>query len=648
MQYTQLARELAGVQQGTGADPPHALPTLYTALVAPAWALAGDAHASYQVAREIGVVAMLAVVFPAYGLARMVASPRASLFASIGCALVPALAYSSMVIEEPLAYTYFALALLATCKAFVVRSPGWIVASVAFVGAAVFVRAELLVLPVAVAAVLAVEVLLARGPGRRTFVVGTCLALALALVFLDRYSHSWQTAEARPWRAVEYAAWALGALTVGVGIVPLIACVDALARPSMRLRPISLLFAATALGFLVYTGVKATYLSTFEMPLVEERNLIYLCPLLLIGTAAWLDRMPRRRTPTIAAAVLALVLVVVTPFHLGLTLYSDALGLSNLQYASHRVGLGGAPITAVLAAVVVVFAAVAVAPVTRRRSVIAAGTALFVLGWCATGELAAGSASNEASNSTLAVPVPSPAWLETATGDRPTLYLASDLDTLAGVYATEFWDREIQGVMKLSGSAPDAPGVVSASLAAASGLLAPRTDVRYVLADPGVRPVGRVISRQRYWTLYEVVPPLRLVDQTTGLKSDGWMSRWSSYALFSGSSPARIRVLLTRSDRVTRSAPVTFTVSAGPLVVRDGQATFLQRTFVRHLTLRAGTKAIAIPRLATPVLVTVSADASDGATAIVRYEHPREKTAAVSGAGNRASAAAGDAGGAHP
>ena len=47
---------------------------------------------------------------------------------------------------------------------------------------------------------------------------------------------------------------------------------------------------AGIIGFGLYTGMKAAYLSTVFATRVEERNLIYIAPLLFIGTALVLER----------------------------------------------------------------------------------------------------------------------------------------------------------------------------------------------------------------------------------------------------------------------------------------------------------------------------------------------------------------------
>ena len=47
---------------------------------------------------------MTSVIFPTYFLARMLVGRGAALFAAAGAAAIPSLAYSSWIVEEPLAY----------------------------------------------------------------------------------------------------------------------------------------------------------------------------------------------------------------------------------------------------------------------------------------------------------------------------------------------------------------------------------------------------------------------------------------------------------------------------------------------------------------------------------------------------------------
>src|SRR6185295_15118351 len=77
-----------------------------TYLTAPAWWLSSTS-AAYSAVKYIGVFAMTLTVFPAYGLARMVASRNAAL-----------------------AYPWAALSLYLIAKALLTRGPWWIAGAI--------------------------------------------------------------------------------------------------------------------------------------------------------------------------------------------------------------------------------------------------------------------------------------------------------------------------------------------------------------------------------------------------------------------------------------------------------------------------------------------------------------------------------------
>src|SRR5512132_156600 len=70
-EHAQLSRAVALTGHEAWRTAPHGFDSLYVYLIAPAWWLHDTAQA-YGLAKGIGVAAMAAVVFPTYGLARMV------------------------------------------------------------------------------------------------------------------------------------------------------------------------------------------------------------------------------------------------------------------------------------------------------------------------------------------------------------------------------------------------------------------------------------------------------------------------------------------------------------------------------------------------------------------------------------------------
>ena len=129
---------------------------------------------------------------------------------------------------------------------------------------------------------------------------------------------------------------AAGALTIGLGVLPVVAGLASLWRApgepvTRELRTFRSVLLAAIIGFGLYTAVKATYVSITFATYTYERNLIYLAPLLFTGTALWLER---RRLHPIALAVSAafvLVLILTTPYEMGQDLSYNAPGLAILQ-----------------------------------------------------------------------------------------------------------------------------------------------------------------------------------------------------------------------------------------------------------------------------------------------------------------------------
>ena len=118
--------------------------------------------------------------------------------------------------------------------------------------------------------------------GAVTLVVGVAFALAAAM---GHASTAWRnTMLVYKDRIFEHASWAFGALAIGIGVLPVLVGVAALARPKRRAArsrgraPSSSTSVAALVVFVAYAGIKGAYISTVFSTLVVERNLIYLCP----------------------------------------------------------------------------------------------------------------------------------------------------------------------------------------------------------------------------------------------------------------------------------------------------------------------------------------------------------------------------------
>src|SRR3954454_11729171 len=164
-QRAQFSRAVASTGREGARAVPHAFESLSAYLVAPAWWI-HDTSRAYGAAKAIGVATMTAVVFPIYLLARTLVSRRWALFAAAGAAMIPALAYSSMLLVEPLAYPWAALCFYLIARALATRRLAWIACAVAACLVAPLVRSQFVVLVAGAVAAVALVWFISEG-GRR-------------------------------------------------------------------------------------------------------------------------------------------------------------------------------------------------------------------------------------------------------------------------------------------------------------------------------------------------------------------------------------------------------------------------------------------------------------------------------------------------
>jgi Dolichyl-phosphate-mannose-protein mannosyltransferase len=560
--YAELARSIADTGHEALRGHPESFTTLYSFLTAPAWLL-HDTERAYGAAKAVGVVAMTSVAFPAYALARSLVSRRAALFAAAASAVIPSLAYSSLLLTETVAYPWAAFCFLATLKALVTRRPRWIVLAVATCAAAPAVRAQLAIVPVAAAVTALVFALTGERARARiaaaprvawpALVLGA-VALALAIDgVLVRTSTVWESVTRHQADQIpKFALWSLGALAIGVGVLPLViglATVGSLQGRTATDRAFATLLGTNVVAFAFYTGLKAAYLAPVWKTLVEERNVIYLSPLLFTATAIWLERRAVRSLALGVSGAIVALLVWRTPLHFS---YPDieALGLSLPAWTHRHDGWSPHLWHVLLVGAAAASVAVALAARTRVRrlaAVIVAACGAFVLAWNAGGELAASAFSREFSGR-LRDAVPRPLdWVDRANGRTPTIYLAHAVENTNSLHEIEFWNRSIHTLANLDGVYYPGPGPVFAVRPnAVNGKLEPDPGDGYALAESGIEPVGTRVVARGSWTLYRLRRPLRVGALETGVSDDGWMAGRSSYARYTGPA-GRLRVTVART-----------------------------------------------------------------------------------------------------
>jgi hypothetical protein len=629
LELSQISRAVEATGHGARRGEPYFWQTLYTWLIAPAWAITSTT-AAYTVVKYIGVIVMTLSMFPAYVLARTVASPRASLVAAVGTAAVPALVYAPMILEEPLSYPYATLAFLTIACALAKRTWFWIAAAVVLSLVGGLIRGELGVLPV-VFILAAGLYILSSEPARRwrskftvwDWVGAVVLGCGLVIMFsglIGKFSNSWAIATGfYRGRMIDYGLQSIGSLTIGLGLLPVVAALATLATSkgeerTPERRAFTSLFVAAAVGFGIYTAVKAAYISTVAFTRVEERNVIYLVPLIFIGLALWIDRPRVRWVPLAAAVGFVAYLIVATPYQLTTVPASDSPGVSIAQWANRNLSFADSGVTTALIVVLVIGVALLVAPRFlrgRRRAVsaVVAVASVLVIAWSLAGEISAANYSNDESQG-ITANYPRPLnWLDKATHGKPTLYLGQHLNAGAdlGIWLTEFWNRSLRYVWSVDGSAPG-PGPTQTPNTHSDGRLypPPPSGVDYVLAEPGIEIDGKVVMRPNpkkgnRWFLYKVKQPLRYAYNETGVFSDGQTGcssepcpvADSAYNRFStpGNKPGYAVVDVSRVNACGAPVgPAGVRVTIGKLIEgKDKEPHIGQVTDVQRWTLRIGT-----------------------------------------------------------
>ncbi len=438
-------------------------------MIAPLWWIDDVANA-FSAVKYVDVLVMTSVIFPTYFLARLFMRRGWALFAATGAAAIPSVAYSSWIVEETLAYPFAALCFFLIVKAFVERSRWWVLGASAASLVAPFVRGELIVIPI----VLVIGTLFAlwssdSGIARRaTWSWDTYLGVILLVfgaiftisAFASHHSQQWYSVTYYyKHRAIVLGDWAAGALAIGMGVIPFVVGLAGLfaARGEERSREVRMFRAVAAagiIGFALYTGMKAAYLQSVFATRVEERNLIYIAPLLFIGAALVFER---RRVNPVALAVAAaygFYLIVGTPFQMGVQLYSDSLGFSILQQANRYYEWTPAGAQWLLIGVLVAGVALVVLTLQRRVSAaaataIAAVLAVGILAWNVTGEISASAGDVSIARGTGAILRHPYTWVDDVAHGKPTLYLGQGVADQRAEWLLEFWNRSIVTVNSL-------------------------------------------------------------------------------------------------------------------------------------------------------------------------------------------------------
>src|SRR5262245_4199755 len=398
LELTQLSRAIAATGHAARRGDPHSFDTLWTYVTAPAWRI-HNVHAAYATVKYMAALIMTLTAFPAYALARQLVGRTPALFVAAASCAIPAMAYSSMIVEEPLAYPYSTLCLFLIFRTLLRPTPWWIAGTIAAAIVAPFVRGELVVIWALLALALlflawrAERVVRWRSTwttrdwvGFAVLLVGAAVTVSAALgkgslewlISTDHYKR----------RLVDFGFNAAGVLAIGLGVLPLVAGLASLwpgvgERPTRALTVFRSVLLAAVISFGVYTAVKSTWVSTVFGTYTYERNLMYLAPLLFVGTALWVERRNFNPIAVVVSAVFVLFLLLTTPYDMTQDISYNAPGAAILQQGNRYLWLDTTSAKIGLVALLCLSVALLLVRGVRWLGV-AVATAVFA--WSLTGE----------------------------------------------------------------------------------------------------------------------------------------------------------------------------------------------------------------------------------------------------------------------
>ena len=316
--------ELRGMPIGVDYTP------LYVLLLSVVYRFAEDGAEAYSAIQKLNAVAMSMTAVPAYFLARRIVSYGWSLLVSALSVAVPAMAYTSLVITEPIFYSGFVAACLVitlTMEHPTVMRQALCIGSICALAA---IRVQALVLiPAFITAVLITGFSARSLASLRRFVAaGAMLAVLAAGLLVAHRGDVTGPLGAYGVLVRDYSVWEIGrwlvfnvaVLDVSLGFVAFGTFIVVVTRLLGRqASPREEAFGAVAVGVVAWTCVSVALLSAspYGLDRLHWRSLFVVIPIFLVCLARWLQSgMPRPWLTTIVAAVVTLGLPLLVPWRL--------------------------------------------------------------------------------------------------------------------------------------------------------------------------------------------------------------------------------------------------------------------------------------------------------------------------------------------
>jgi hypothetical protein len=616
-EWTQISRAIASTGHAARRGQPIFFKSLYAYLIAPAWWIHSTAGA-YATIKYLNAVVMTLAAVPTYLLARMLVTRRVAFVVAILAVAIPCMSYASSIVPEVLGYPWYAVCSWLIVRALTTKRPVDVGLATAASIVATLVRSPQF-FTVGASFAIAAAGLWVTGPRGRAFRAGwsradTFSAIVLlygGLILFNRivlqHEMIWQVST-QYWkgRMADLGLQAALALTVGMGILPVIGGFASLRLPERRGDPRYRAFAAYLAASIfcvgLYTGVKAAYLSTVFSTLTEERNLMYLSPLLLIGTALVFQSRQIDWRIVAAASAFVAYLVFFKPYQL-LFPYFEAPGFAILTIPTRHGRWTIQDLELVLMGVLVLSL---LALAFRRLTTVAAAVAVLGAAWMLTSEIATTRGSLHFANLFRTNLPQRLDWIDQDVHGQPVTYLGQEIKDPNILLLTEFWNRQIKHVDSLDGSAPGPGPTYAPSVVKSNGQLEGLSGVPYIVADTGVTLQAKQVDSWARLRLYQRTGPWRLLDALQQVYTDGWAPGWSTYTYFRTGQRGTLQVTLGRRGYNGSAAAGHALLKVGTVKIVGGQAV-LDHVFARKRTLvqNGSLQVIDFPVARTPVRVEI-------------------------------------------
>jgi len=508
---------------------------VYPLLLSPVYAAIGPMSDVYRWSQAVNALVLCSAVLPAYLLARRVVRPSAALVAAALAVAVPSTAYAGTLMTENVFYPVFLWLALALVAALERPTRARQVLLLAVCALAFETRTQAVAV---IAAVLSAPLVLGwieRGRPRRLAafapLYGIVAAGAVAVVaaevargrspaaVLGNYSVT-SNGGYRPWPAIEWIVLHLAELDLAVFVLPFAALI-VLAANARHLDRRLRVFIAASTSLSVWLALEVGVFASRYSQRIEERNLFYLMPLLIIALLAWIERgQPLPPRASVVAAGVAAALPGAIPFaHLfNITAQSDTIGLQPWWFLGNAwTGRHGVGVVAVLLALAL---AACFLWLPRRYAPALPGLVAvgFLLTWLPL-ELWTHSFPRLASSAyAQGVGRTDKSWIDRAVGRDAHVGVIFAGGNQLAVLENEFWNRSVDHVYGLGARLPGDMPEIQTSVDPASGALRGVTDP-YVLAPATVHLVGTKIAADpaKQLVLYRVAQPARITTRVIGL-----------------------------------------------------------------------------------------------------------------------------------